>query len=68
MGVNLQYFDGMNLKRNLKFVQSSLQKKVIVTNECRQNTFKSFANAYKFQMGTKQKNVLSFHSEYRVER
>ena len=41
--------------------QSPIYKKVIFIDECRQNEFKSFANAYKVQMGTWQKcSKLSF--------
>ena len=53
--VNLQYFEGMNLKCNPKFGQRSIYKKVILMDERRRNEFNSFGDAYNFQMGTRRK-------------
>ena len=54
--INLQYFEGMNLKCNSKFGRTnSIYKKVVFIDEQCRNEFKSFANAYNVQMSTQRK-------------
>ena len=52
-----------NVTQNL-VVQSSIYKKVILIDECRQNDLKSFANAYKVQIDTRRKY---FQLSFRVD-